>query len=207
MAQSPSLRCCWPLDFVVHCLSFPPGLRHLSLSHPSCRLFRKNNARTKAVRGRTLSRDMSAAAPASALPTMVTMPEHLSDVARGRIHQFMTEAAPMLPRSSTYSNMAQSEPEIFAQKWLLARLWVVADAIAMLSEAISYRCDRRLDTAPNFPSAFPIRGYDQSVLASFQGVGVRKEGTLDIQCKNISRCLCQVTAAIAVVAFIMTLFQ
>ena len=135
---------------------------------------------------------MATAVPSS-LNMTVVMPEDLSEVARDRIQQFMALAAPMLPRSPMYATMAQSEPEIFAQKWLLARLWVVADAVTMLAAAISYRCDRRLDTVPNFPSAFPIRGYDQSALAAFQGVGERKEGALDVQCKNISRCLCQVT--------------
>ena len=146
---------------------------------------------------------MSAASSSSALPTTVAMPEHLNAVARERIQQFLTQAAPILPRSPMYAAMAQSEPEIFAQKWLLARLWVVADAIAMLSAAVSYRCDRRLDTSPNFPSAFPVRGYDQAVLAAFQGIGERKEGVLDVQCKNISRCLCQVTVAIARVPFVV----
>ncbi len=107
----------------------------------------------------------------------------------------MAEAMIILPRSPTYDAMAHAEPEIFAQKWLLARKWVVTDAITMLSAAIQYRCDRRLDTSPHFPSAFPVRGYDQSELATFQGVGERCQGALDVQCKNISRCLCQVALA------------
>jgi len=138
---------------------------------------------------------MAASASAAALPSEVTLPERLNDSARDRINKFMAEAASMLPRSPTYAAMAQAEPEIFAQKWLLARKWVVADAISMLSAAVQYRCDRRLDTSPIFPSAFPVRGYDQNALAAFQGVGERSQGALDIQCKNISRCLCQVTFA------------
>jgi hypothetical protein len=148
---------------------------------------------------------MATAASLSAFPVVVTVPEKLNDAARDRIQKFLAEAAPMLPRSPAYAAMAQSEPEIFAQKWLLARMWVIADAVAMLSAAIQYRCDRRLDTSPNFPSAFPVRGYDQSALAAFQGLGERGQGVLDVQCKNISRCLCQVTHATCVHVYDLTL--
>ena len=150
---------------------------------------------------------MCAAASPSALPNVVTMPERLSDLARDRIQKFMAQAMPLLSQSPMYTAMAHSQPEIFAQKWLLARMWVVADAVAMLSAAISYRCDRRLDTSPHFPSAFPVRGYDQSALAAFQGVGERKDGALDVQCKNISRCLCQVWRAMACDVSAVTLYR
>ena len=99
-----------------------------------------------------------------ALPTVVTLPQHLNDAARDRIRRFMAQAVPMLPRSPVYAAQAQSDPEIFAQKWLLARMWVVVDALAMLAAAIEYRAERRLDTTPHFPSAFPVRGYDQVCL-------------------------------------------
>ncbi len=127
------------------------------------------------------------------------MPEHLNDIARDRIQKFMVQSAPLLSGSPLYAAMAQSEPEIFAQKWLLARMWVVSDAVAMLAAATAYRSNHRLDTTPHFPSAFPIRGYDQSALAAFQGIGERKESVLDGQCKNISRCLCQVGYAKALI--------
>jgi hypothetical protein len=148
---------------------------------------------------------MSTASTPPALPLAVTMPEHLNDVARDRIQKFMAQASPLLSGSPLYAAMAQSEPEIFAQKWLLARMWVVADAVAMLAGAIAYRSSRRLDTTPHFPSAFPIRGYDQSALAAFQGIGERKEGVLDAQCKNISRCLCQVSYTTAPIFHSVTL--
>jgi hypothetical protein len=135
------------------------------------------------------------------------MPEHLCDTALKRIQSFMDAAAPLLSQSPLYASMAHADPEIFAQKWLLARMWVVADAIAMLSAAITFRVDRRLDTTPLFPSAFPVRGYDSSDLVEFQGLGERKEGALDVQCKNIARCLCQVEHAKARYAFRVILFR
>ena len=74
---------------------------------------------------------MSTASSPPALPLAVTMPEHLNDIARDRIQKFMAQASPLLSGSPLYAAMAQAEPEIFAQKWLLARMWVVSDAVAM----------------------------------------------------------------------------
>ncbi|CUG59121.1 Hypothetical protein, putative [Bodo saltans] len=71
---------------------------------------------------------------------------------------------------------------------MIARKWVVADAIKMVVETTAFRELRQLDTLPLFPSAIKCRGYNTEELVEFHGRGSRVPSEVDRYTNQFKSC-------------------
>jgi len=86
---------------------------------------------------------------------------------------FPSETATTWPPA--YRDYAIADLDSVAYKFLTARKWVMEDASLMFTETVKYRAERNLDNINLFPSAIPMRGFDQQALMKHFNLEPRAE--------------------------------
>lgn len=78
-----------------------------------------------------------------------------------------------IERPPGFTRVLEDHPTLFLTKWLVARKWVVDDALAMYKDCCAWRIEQGFDTKPLFPCPVGIKGYDEDKLRELHGTGVR----------------------------------
>jgi hypothetical protein len=81
----------------------------------------------------------------------------------------LSQLAETIQLPPSYQSARTTNPALFFTRFLYARKWIVQDAFAMLRDASQWRLENKIDTRPLFPSAIPVRGFDQNELLRFHG--------------------------------------
>lgn len=104
------------------------------------------------------------------------------------MEEFATEFRALDTVTPLFADAFKEQPDVVCAKLLIARKWVVADAIKMVVETTAFRAQRQLDVLPLFPAAIKCRGYDAEELTAFHGRGARAPSELDRYYSQFKSC-------------------
>ncbi|KAK7199731.1 CRAL/TRIO domain/Divergent CRAL/TRIO domain containing protein [Novymonas esmeraldas] len=105
----------------------------------------------------------------SEVPETVPEMDALSDQQEAAITDFLARVEEQYRTETPYLLVREDTVErrrIFAYKCLKARKWKMAQALEMVDKTVEFRAKHGIDKWKLFPSAFPLRGYDEAKLCS-----------------------------------------
>jgi hypothetical protein len=83
------------------------------------------------------------------------------------IQEFLSKVDERYKDAAPFYVARENTPEkrrIFGYKLLTARRWKVKNALEMVEKTVTFRAQHNMDTWKLFPSAFPLRGFDEAAL-------------------------------------------